>query len=65
MGVANCFRFCSLQIGRTIQHSRNLGLLPHIGQFTVIDSTPRKKFDSKHHDSAVAGAPRILSKTIL
>jgi ribosomal protein S18 len=53
---------CQRKVSKTIKTSRQLGMLPHIGQFMVEDSRP-SHVDAEFHD-VVEGAERITSKTI-
>lgn len=53
---------CQRKVAKTIKTSRQLGMLPHIGQYMVEDSRP-SHVDKPFHD-VVKGATRVESKTI-
>lgn len=64
LGVeAVCNVMLILQVAKTIKHSRNLGMLPHLGEFQRHDANPLVN-ESKYHKE-VKGVKKVTSNTIL
>jgi ribosomal protein S18 len=53
---------CQRKVAKCVKTSRQLGILPHIGQYFVEDSRP-SHVDENFHD-VVEGAERVESKTV-
>ena len=56
---------CQRKVAKTIKRSRNIGLVPHIGEFVIRDSDPMR--EGKHFHQHVAGDDHdaITSKTVV
>jgi small subunit ribosomal protein S18 len=67
---------CQRAVARTVKNSRNMGMMPHLGQFVLRDGKPQFK-PTAYHDPAVVDIndtikgetkmrlPRVHSKTIV
>lgn len=56
---------CQRKVAKTIKRSRNIGLVPHIGEYVIRDSAPTR--EGKHFHQHVAGDDHdaITSKTVV
>jgi len=56
---------CQRVVAKTIKHTRNLGLLPHLGEFSVTDSRSSYSPKQDFHDPFPRNTPTANSKTVL
>jgi hypothetical protein len=59
--------FCLLlqQVAKAVKAARNFGLLPHIGQFDVTDTTPRLTRMESSHEPSPPDSPVVYSKSVI
>ncbi len=53
---------CQRKVAKAIKKARNIGVIPHIGDYIIQDTRPTKR-KSNYHDSVVG--KYYVSKTVL